>query len=71
MWYSDKDAHREIQSSIERICQDFGDDYWLQKDQEASFPSNSIVRLLMVVGWGLQCRKNLAAAVLASRKRRS
>jgi acyl-CoA dehydrogenase len=38
MWYSDKDAHREIQSSIERICQNFGDDYWLQKDQEGTFP---------------------------------
>ena len=50
MWYSDKAAHREIQSGIERICQDFGDDYWLQKDQEGSFP-HEFHRAIAAAGW--------------------
>ncbi|WP_375175125.1 acyl-CoA dehydrogenase family protein [Pseudooceanicola sp.] len=27
-----------IQDAIERICADFGDDYWLKKDREGGFP---------------------------------
>jgi len=50
VWYSDKDAHREIQSSIERICQNFGDDYWLQKDQAGSFP-HEFYRAIADGGW--------------------
>jgi acyl-CoA dehydrogenase len=50
MWYSDEDAHCEIQSSIERICKDFGDDYWLHKDKEGSFP-HEFYRAIAEGGW--------------------
>ena len=29
---------QEIRSAIERVCERFGDDYWLKKDKEGGFP---------------------------------
>lgn len=50
MWFSDDDAHREIQANIERICQNFGDEYWLHKDQQGSFP-HEFHRAIADGGW--------------------
>lgn len=40
----------EIRGAIERICQQFGDDYWLKKDKEGGFP-NELHQALAVDGW--------------------
>ena len=32
------EEHQSIQSAIQRICDDFGDEYWLQKDRDGDFP---------------------------------
>ena len=39
-----------IKSSIERICDRFGDDYWLIKDREGGFP-HELYRALAADGW--------------------
>ncbi len=39
-----------IKSSIERICDRFGDDYWLNKDREGGFP-HELYRALADDGW--------------------
>ena len=38
MDFSFTDDQLAIRASIERICEDFGDDYWLKKDREGGFP---------------------------------
>ncbi|MGE0697699.1 MAG: acyl-CoA dehydrogenase family protein [Hyphomicrobiaceae bacterium] len=40
----------EIRGAIERICQRFGDDYWLRKDREGGFPSE-LHQALAADGW--------------------
>jgi acyl-CoA dehydrogenase len=39
-----------IKASIERICDRFGDDYWLNKDREGGFP-HELYRALADDGW--------------------
>jgi acyl-CoA dehydrogenase len=39
-----------IKASIERICERFGDDYWLNKDREGGFP-HELYRALADDGW--------------------
>jgi acyl-CoA dehydrogenase len=41
---------QEIRSAIERICERFGDEYWLKKDREGGFPSE-LHQALAVDGW--------------------
>ena len=41
---------KSIKSSIERICDRFGDDYWLNKDREGGFP-HELYRALADDGW--------------------
>jgi acyl-CoA dehydrogenase len=40
----------EIRSAIEKICQRFGDDYWLTKDREGGFPAE-FHQALAADGW--------------------
>ncbi len=40
----------EIRTAIERICERFGDDYWLKKDKEGGFP-NELHQALAADGW--------------------
>ena len=40
----------EIRAAIERICQRFGDDYWLKKDREGGFPAE-LHQALAADGW--------------------
>jgi acyl-CoA dehydrogenase len=32
------DEHQSLKSAIERICAQFGDEYWLKKDKLGGFP---------------------------------
>lgn len=32
------DEHQSIRAAIQRICERFGDDYWLQRDRDGGFP---------------------------------
>jgi len=41
---------QEIRSAIERICDRFGDDYWLKKDKEGGFPTE-LHQALAADGW--------------------
>ncbi|MGE0767027.1 MAG: acyl-CoA dehydrogenase family protein [Hyphomicrobiaceae bacterium] len=41
---------QEIRSSIERICEEFPDEYWLKKDREGGFPSE-LHQALAKDGW--------------------
>ena len=38
MDFSDNREHESIREAIGRICANFGDDYWLQRDREGGFP---------------------------------
>ncbi len=40
----------EIRSAIERICDRFGDDYWLKKDREGGYPAE-LHQALAADGW--------------------
>ena len=33
----------EIRDAVARLCQRFGDDYWLKKDRDGGFPENATV----------------------------
>lgn len=50
MLYSDQPGHREIQEGVARVCEQFGDDYWLAKDREATFP-REFYRAVADGGW--------------------
>lgn len=50
MLYSDLPGHREIQEGVARVCEKFGDDYWLAKDREATFP-HEFYRAIADGGW--------------------
>jgi acyl-CoA dehydrogenase len=50
MWFSDQQSHRDIQQAIQRICEGFGDDYWLHKDIEGEFP-HEFHRAIAEGGW--------------------
>jgi len=50
MWYSDISDHQQIQDSIEKICRQFNDSYWLGKDLEAEFP-HEFYRAIAEGGW--------------------
>ncbi len=41
---------QEIRAAIERICERFGDDYWLKKDKEGGFPIE-LHQALAADGW--------------------
>src|SRR5262245_55379179 len=43
-------AQQEIRDSILKVCAKFGDDYWLAKDRDGSFP-NDFHRALADAGW--------------------
>ena len=34
------DEQRQIQENVERVCADFGDAYWLQRDSDGAFPED-------------------------------
>ncbi len=50
MDFSLSPEQESIKSSIERICDRFGDDYWLNKDREGGFP-HELYRALADDGW--------------------
>ena len=34
------DEQRQIQENVERLCADFGDEYWLERDSDGRFPED-------------------------------
>ncbi len=40
----------EIREAVARLCERFGDDYWLRKDTEAEFP-HEFHRAMAEAGW--------------------
>ncbi len=50
MLYSDQPGHRDIQEGVARLCERFGDEYWLNKDREGTFP-NEFYRAIADGGW--------------------
>lgn len=44
------DEQKAIQSAIEKICEKFGDDYWLERDRDGGFP-HDFHRALADAGW--------------------
>src|SRR2546426_2918319 len=42
--------HRELREAVARLCQRFGDDYWLKKDNEGGFP-HEFHRAMAEAGW--------------------
>ena len=50
MDFSLTDDQRQIISAIERICADFGDNYWLERDKTQTFP-HEFCTALAADGW--------------------
>ncbi len=48
--FSDLPGHRDIQEGVAKVCEQFGDDYWLAKDREATFP-HEFYRAIADGGW--------------------
>ncbi len=44
------EEQREIRSAVLRLCERFGDDYWLEKDTEGGFP-HEFHRAMAEAGW--------------------
>ena len=50
MDFSDNREHESIREAIGRICANFGDDYWLQRDRDGGFP-HELYNALAAGGW--------------------
>jgi acyl-CoA dehydrogenase len=50
MDFSENREHETIREAIGRICAEFGDDYWLQRDREGGFP-HELYNALAAGGW--------------------
>lgn len=50
MDFAFNDEQKSIQTAIEAICQQFGDDYWLSRDRDGAFPEE-FVRAITEGGW--------------------
>ena len=50
MDFSDNREHESIREAIGRICANFGDDYWLQRDRDGGFP-HELYNALADGGW--------------------
>jgi acyl-CoA dehydrogenase len=50
MDFSFTNEQNAIQSAIEKICENFGDDYWLERDRDGGFP-HDFHRALADAGW--------------------
>ncbi len=51
----------EIREAVARLCQRFGDDYWLKKDSEGGFP-HEFHRAMAEAGWRWRNRAPGSAA---------
>ncbi len=50
MQYTLNDDHQTIRDAIARICAEFGDDYWLERDQKGGFPE-AFYQAVASSGW--------------------
>ena len=44
------DEQQEIRAAVSRLCERFGDDYWLKKDEDGGFP-HEFHRAMAEAGW--------------------
>jgi acyl-CoA dehydrogenase len=44
------ETQEQLRAAVRRICEDFGDDYWLQRDREGGFP-HDFHRAFAQAGW--------------------
>jgi acyl-CoA dehydrogenase len=63
MAYSLTPDQSALDQAIERICADFGDDYWLARDTDGVFPEEFVTAI--AAGSASPCPKPMAAPVLA------
>jgi acyl-CoA dehydrogenase len=50
MQYTLNNEHQAIRDTIAKICSEFGDDYWLERDQKGGFPE-AFYQALAANGW--------------------
>ena len=50
MDFSDTDEHRLIRDSVRKVCADFPDEYWAEKDEAHEFPWD-FYRAMAAGGW--------------------
>ena len=50
MDFSFTEEQQAIRAAIEKVCADFGDEYWLKKDREGGFP-HDFHAALAEAGW--------------------
>ncbi|MFL5265942.1 MAG: acyl-CoA dehydrogenase family protein, partial [Stellaceae bacterium] len=50
MSFSLTPEHQEIRAAVARLCERFGDEYWLKKDEEGSFP-HEFHQAMAEAGW--------------------
>jgi len=50
MSFALSDEQEQLRSNVRRICERFGDDYWLQKDRDGGFPDD-FHRAFAEAGW--------------------
>ena len=62
---------REIRAAVARLCERFGDDYWLAKDTEGGFP-HEFHRAMAEAGWlgAVACRRSYGGTAGSASPRR-
>ncbi|MCC7167198.1 MAG: acyl-CoA/acyl-ACP dehydrogenase, partial [Rhodospirillales bacterium] len=50
MDFSLNETQEQIRDSVARICADFGDEYWLERDREGGFPDD-FAKAIAQAGW--------------------
>jgi acyl-CoA dehydrogenase len=50
MDFAFNETQEQIRASVARICADFGDDYWLERDREGGFPDD-FAKAIAEAGW--------------------
>ena len=61
MDFSFSAEQQAIRDAVARLCERFGDDYWLKKEATAAFRTNSTARWPRPAGSASRCRRNTAA----------
>lgn len=59
-----------IIDSIRALMSDFGDDFWLERDDSGVFPEEFYQAMARVAGWASPCRKPTVAPASGCRRRR-
>ena len=66
MDFSLSPEQEQIRDEVRKLCAQFDDAYWLEKDAPAIFPMSFMPPWPRLAGSGSRCRKNTAVPVSAS-----